>query len=331
MPKKQKSFEHALSAHKVRFDPPYKRCISEYRSRYADIEVSRIFFNEIERLHDSGGARLRSFLFCMGFELIREDDKEEVLHASMLMELVHSFLLIHDDIIDQSSERRGGPSVHGSFAKHESTVNLSLLKREHFGSQMAILCGDLLCVMAFELLSSVNFGTENMLYGTKLLSEILIKTILGQGQDILFNLNKKYLSNSSGIAQLKTAHYSFELPLCLGMRFAGSKIIDDELSFVSEFALSCGIAYQMKDDILDYDDGMSKDAGSISATLKRKYRQKGNRDAKDSIIQFKSEIQRARECALKLSHKGYRKEVCDLLKMLPDYIAGHAQGGTVFV
>lgn len=316
----RKLFQDALSAHKANFDPLYKTFISECRNRYADIEVSPFFFNEIERLHDSGGARLRSFLFCLGFELIKEDANAQALKASIAMELIHSFLLIHDDIIDRSMTRRDGPSAHYSFVEHQFFGGLSPSEKEYFGSRMAILCGDLLCVLAFELLGSKNFETKNSGYLFEFVSMILVKTIFGQGQDIFFQVNKKQILDNQKIVALKTAHYSFELPLCLGMYCAGSKIRDAERSCISEFALSCGIAYQIRDDIQDTKDDTARYTSNFG-TKKFEDQLSKKKIAKNRMHIFETKITKSRACLSELSKRRYRKEAFDLLKILPDYIA----------
>src|SRR5262245_49570626 len=86
----------------------------------------------IEALTMRGGKRLRPIVTAAVFRAVcAEGELERIVDAGASLELLQSYLLIHDDFMDQDEERRGGPSVHVIFRER--------LRNAHLGASVAIL------------------------------------------------------------------------------------------------------------------------------------------------------------------------------------------------
>lgn len=176
----------------------------------------------------------------------------------MAVELVHSFLLIHDDIIDRSDTRRGKSTVHKKFEK---------IGGPHYGTSMGMLAGDLSLVEAMGIIADLR-GTlpadAKTLAGrrgntqTELVLEMLVNiirdTIYGEVLDVEYSYRKANIDQIWQVIDLKTAKYSFVGPLVLGYRLGGGKgdlgsrgsMVDS----LQKYGMLVGRAYQLKDDLL---------------------------------------------------------------------------------
>src|ERR1041385_380780 len=95
-----------------------------------------------------GGKRLRAALLVAGYRTVSPDaDLEPALDAGVAIELLHAYLLIHDDWMDEDAVRRGGPAVHTMLAERYRSTKL--------GQRSAVLVGDLGNAFAAEALSRV--------------------------------------------------------------------------------------------------------------------------------------------------------------------------------
>lgn len=154
------------------------------------------------------------------------------------MELLHSGLLMHDDIMDRDETRRGLPSMHAAYR------GLFTRDAEHFGSSMAIGAGDLCYFYAFDLISQCANSAELMRAVTKELVHV------GTAQ-----MNEVYYSSTDyepskdeimDVYRFKTARYTFSLPLMLGCIHASKPYA----SYV-QYGEDVGIAFQIRDDWLN--------------------------------------------------------------------------------
>jgi len=207
----------------------------------------------LERFTMSGGKRIRPAMVFYGFLLgggkIDEKNKKDILYASMAIELVHSFLLIHDDIIDRDAKRHGVDTVH----EHYRSVARKIFPKtneKHFGNSMAIIVGDLAASMANEVLFESNFSSEIILKALKQLQKVVYITIPGEMLDVVMeargrSTEKEILRMHEG----KTAFYTFEGPLHLGALLADNssgKLLRD----ISGYSAAVGKAFQIRDDVL---------------------------------------------------------------------------------
>lgn len=223
----------------------YKKQKAEEDSALAE------FFELLDNIRDfvmRGGKRLRPVLFFYGYTLAGGKDKEEALSCSIAAEFLHTYLLIHDDVIDEDDCRHNGYSMHLKYIKdYEKRYSGKNLK--HFGDSMAISVGDVVSGWSYEIIASSNFDADRKLEAIKKISNINQNTGLGQILDIFLGtgdiVSENYVYN---IQYYKTALYTITGPLQLGALLAGAD--NDELKFIYDFSVPLGVAYQIQDDIL---------------------------------------------------------------------------------
>jgi len=195
-----------------------------------------------------GGKRLRAALVYYGYRCFSGRDTEAVWNVAMCLELVQSFLLIHDDVIDEDDTRRGGWTVH----RHYSDLHRQRYHRrdpKHFGESMAILCGDLALALANEIVGGVVLDAP--LRGAILdrMHRMVSHAIYGECMDVLSEVEAEVSEQDILlIGMLKTASYTVEGPLHMGALLAGAE--SEDLDRLSRYAIPLGKAFQVQDDIL---------------------------------------------------------------------------------
>jgi len=199
-----------------------------------------------------GGKRLRALLLLIGY-WSREWglDIEVVKPLITLIEFLQSYLLVHDDIMDQDEMRRGGDTVHVWFRKRCYEEKL-IGDCTHYGISQAILVGDYLESLAVKLFSELNLPGTTLALLLKTYARGLRLVCYGQYLDVLLSykrLSEVREEDILTVHKLKTASYTVELPLHLGA-IASGKHSDELLRELSEYAIPAGIAFQLRDDIL---------------------------------------------------------------------------------
>lgn len=197
------------------------------------------------------GKKSRGALAVLGYECFGEGKKRAILEASVALEIIHSFLLIHDDICDRAEKRRGKATIHRQY---EDDFKLKGYPgdREHYGRSLALIAGDIGLFAAYDLLLKIkDFKKERLLAACSFFTESLLKTGLGQMLDIeKGHLPKSKITREdvSLIQELKTSHYSFVGPLGFGAILGGAS--PSSLGAIEEYGVPLGIAFQIQDDIL---------------------------------------------------------------------------------
>lgn len=191
----------------------------------------------------AGGKRLRP-AFCHWAFLAAGGDADDpvVVDAGAALELLHTFALIHDDVMDGSSTRRGRDTVHVSF---ETRHTLAEWRGEgrRFGEGVAILVGDLAFVYADLLLVGAPRAAIDVF------TDLRLEVNIGQYLDLLGTVRGRGTTSSARlIAQYKAGKYTVERPLHLGAALAGR--LAELAAPLSAFGLPLGEAFQLRDDIL---------------------------------------------------------------------------------
>ena len=96
----------------------------------------------VQKMVLAGGKRLRPAFMYYGYLTAGGKDKERIIKTSASIELIHTFLLIHDDIIDRDNLRHGLDTIHERYRKL-SRKFFKDVDYEHFGESMAIIIGDM--------------------------------------------------------------------------------------------------------------------------------------------------------------------------------------------
>ncbi len=192
-----------------------------------------------------GGKRLRPYLTHTSYQLFGGKNENSALAMSIVPELIHNFLLIHDDVMDQSNIRRGEPTMHKVYEADIAGDNAA-----HFGESMAILSGDLLYTLAGQAINKVPVTPDKKWRIWQITQHAVRQTIFGQELDLQQSQQKKVASDETlTMYQYKTAYYSFDAPLRIGAVLANAK--ENDIEWISEYAIPCGIAFQLIDDALD--------------------------------------------------------------------------------
>lgn len=197
----------------------------------------------------AGGKRLRPALCYAAFEDCGgEGDAADL--GAVALEMVHTFSLIHDDLpcMDDDDFRRGMPTCH-----------------KKFGEAMAVLAGDALSILAFQVLARSGSAEAVELLARALGSDGMLG---GQVVDIESEGQPPVLETVEYIHIHKTSAL-IEASLELGALLAGADA--ERRSLYREYGRCIGLAFQIVDDILDIEastETLGKDAGSDVANQK---------------------------------------------------------------
>ncbi|MCC3274308.1 MULTISPECIES: polyprenyl synthetase family protein [unclassified Arthrobacter] len=201
-----------------------------------------------------GGKRLRALLAYWGWRGAGGAAlAPDAVRAGVALELFQSAALIHDDIIDRSDTRRGGPSVHRTFSIAHADSNWHL-DGSHFGASAGILAGDLCLSLSEEMFTAVGQRAAHGTTARRIFNRMRTEVMAGQYLDILEEVvgpshePEHAVVRARNILRYKAAKYTTEHPLTLGGALAGAE--PDLLSGYSRFALPLGEAFQLRDDVL---------------------------------------------------------------------------------
>jgi len=195
-----------------------------------------------------GGKRLRPIFLIYGYKCFSEDDIDAIIDVSISVELMQSYLLIHDDIMDEDELRRGKPTFHIVY-KDICERKFEKDKSFRFGENIAILTGDLLEAYGEEVLANAPFKGEYIRKALIKYAEIVKNVNYGQMLDIISEMKKTITEEEIlMIHKLKTASYTIEGPLHIGALLGGASNTD--LQVLSNYGIPLGLAFQIQDDIL---------------------------------------------------------------------------------
>ncbi|MCO4256627.1 polyprenyl synthetase family protein [Pseudarthrobacter cellobiosi] len=202
----------------------------------------------------TGGKRLRALMCYWGWRGAGgEPSAQEIVTAGSALELFQAAALIHDDIIDRSDTRRGGPSVHRRFSQLHHAQGWAL-DSERFGHAAAILTGDLCLSFSEEAFTDIGAQAAAGSRARLIFNLMRAEVMAGQYLDILEEVagpvrdRAGAVTRAQSIIRFKSAKYSTEHPLALGGALADAP--DELLRGYSAFALPLGEAFQLRDDVL---------------------------------------------------------------------------------
>ncbi len=191
----------------------------------------------------AGGKRLRP-AFCHWAYVGAGGDPDDpaVIDAGAALELLHTFALVHDDVMDGSPLRRGRTTVHLDFASRHLMAGWRGEARR-FGEGVAILVGDLAFVYADILMAGVPAEAAEVF------NQLRLELNIGQYLDMVGTAaSRSDEATARLIACYKSGKYTVERPLHLGAALAGR--LDDLGPTLSGYGLPLGEAFQLRDDIL---------------------------------------------------------------------------------
>jgi geranylgeranyl diphosphate synthase type I len=166
--------------------------------------------------------------------------------TGVVMELLQSLLLIHDDIMDQDDRRRGHPSMHAQYVQAAAKAGIAQAVRT--GESMAICAGDACAFLAMELLAEIEAPPAALAKLMSLVSHELTVVVFAQMGDVWNGAaaGDPGFDEILKLYRYKTGRYTFSLPLMAGARLAGAgEAAVDGLSGLGELM---GILFQIRDD-----------------------------------------------------------------------------------
>ncbi|WP_419992750.1 polyprenyl synthetase family protein [Streptomyces boninensis] len=190
-----------------------------------------------------GGKRLRPTFFLSGYLAAGGSPAEPVaVDAAGALELLQTFILIHDDIADNSPLRRGAPTVHEVF-NAEHTRHGWRGETRRFGEGTAVLTGDLAFVYADRLAGRLPAAARSVW------DELRAELVIGQHLDMAAAAEGVIDPRlSRWIAVQKSGRYTIHRPLVLGATLAGRP---DMAAAFEGYGLALGEAFQLRDDLID--------------------------------------------------------------------------------
>ncbi len=232
-------FKPELSKFLSRFEPYeadfYRRRIEEVKK---EPSVVIDLYRKLEEF-SKGGKKMRAFFVYLGYLIGDGKKTDEVLPIALAFEMSQNFLLIHDDIMDNSDTRRGKTTVHRKYAEKFG---------EDYGVNMAITLGDIASVEVFGIISESDLPDDKKVASLNELSSVLRKTAYGQALDVEYAFKGATIDDAKQVADLKSAWYSVVGPLLVGAKLADAP--QDVQDAIVRFGSNAGLVFQFRDDVL---------------------------------------------------------------------------------
>ncbi|WP_210593718.1 polyprenyl synthetase family protein [Streptomyces sp. GESEQ-35] len=259
-----------LTAYEHRFNTRFEQYFQSLHSTLDAPALSRFTPECLGLLKDlslRGGKRLRVAFIYEAARLVTTEPVTGLDEAALSIELLQTHLLVHDDIIDDSPTRRGGPSTYYAYrAKFPGDPQAAL--------GLAVLAGDLALALSMQILLDCEASLPVRHAMVEVQTRAASDTFLGQ----IIDLERDFTDLPSEdllhcVSDYKSARYSILAPMQLGLLAAGEPParFDDQLR---RYASLLGICGQLRDDYLDlFGDAqtMGKPTGTDIRDGKRSY------------------------------------------------------------
>ena len=198
----------------------------------------------------TGGKRFRPRMVMCAYEALGGTDHEAAAYVGAAFELLHTALIVHDDVIDRDFTRRGAPNISGTYRAIAVAGGASAEAAEHKGISAAVIAGDLALFNAYRLIDRSGVADEVRYRLIEVMDEALFASAAGELIDVDFStaLDMPRVDDILTMERLKTAVYSFECPLQAGAILAGAS--EEVVATLGDFGREIGIAYQIVDDLL---------------------------------------------------------------------------------
>jgi len=247
---------------KNRVELELKNYIRGVNKRHRLCGISPALSKHINEFILRKGKRIRPILYCIGYLGFAQKPAPGIFRSALSLELLHDFMLVHDDIIDKSQTRRGRPSMHAllnqKFAKNKNL--------KFSGTDLAIITGDVMYALALDVFLTVKEDPAAKALALKKLISAVIYTGNGEFIELLLGAKSIEKVTQNDIYQVydyKTANYTFASPLAMGAALAGAK--PQTIGKLYRYGMYLGRAFQIKDDIIGTF-GKEKETGKSNLT-----------------------------------------------------------------
>ena len=186
-------------------------------------------YTPIEYTLSLGGKRMRPILVLLAHQLYK-NDPQDALKPSLAIEVFHNFTLLHDDIMDKAPVRRGKATVHTKWNEN-----------------VAILSGDAMLIQSYQYFN--HLPEQKLKQCLTIFNHMALQVCEGQQYDMDFEIKAEVnLTAYLKMIELKTA-VLLGASLKIGAIIGGAD--EDDAHQLYEFGRNLGIAFQLKDDLLD--------------------------------------------------------------------------------
>jgi geranylgeranyl diphosphate synthase type II len=205
---------------------------------------------EVLEANTTGGKRFRPRMVMAAYQSLGGTDTEAAAYVGAAFELLHTALIVHDDVIDRDFSRRGVPNIAGSYRALAAEQGASERVAEHAGISAAVIAGDLALFNSYRLIDRSGVSSVTRVRLLEVMDDALFASAAGELIDVDFaNLPEvPRVDDILTMERLKTAVYTFECPLQAGAILAGAS--DEVVATLGDFGRDIGIAYQIVDDLL---------------------------------------------------------------------------------
>lgn len=180
----------------------------------------------------AGGKRLRPAVVMLAADAVRPGSSDDILHAALALEVTHTFTLVHDDIMDDDSLRRGVPTVHTKW-----------------DMPTGILAGDVLYARAFEHLCMAAAKDEAKVRAVTMLARACAEICEGQHMDMSFEHRSDVTEGEYMEMVRKKTGVLYAAAAGIGATLAGGNGV--QVKALYNFGLNTGVAFQIQDDLID--------------------------------------------------------------------------------
>ncbi len=215
-------------------------------------ELAPELVHELARLVLGGGKRVRPTFAWWGWRAAGGASDgpraDTTVRALIALELLQGCALVHDDVMDRSTTRRGRPAAHVVFAGKHQRGRWAGDGRQ-YGDSAAILVGDLALAWADDALVTAGLDGAALARAWVPWQAMRTEMMAGQHLDLLAGARREEsLEQTLQVARFKTAAYTVERPLHLGAALADAP--PDLVDALREFGRDIGVAFQLRDDLL---------------------------------------------------------------------------------
>jgi len=180
----------------------------------------------------AGGKRLRPAVVMLAADAVKPGSSEKIVHAALALEVTHTFTLVHDDIMDDDSLRRGVPTVHTKW-----------------DMPTGILAGDVLYARAFEHICMAEATDKAKVRAAKMLAQACDEICEGQHLDMSFEHRTDVSAEEYLEMVKKKTGVLYAAAAGIGAVLAGGT--EKQVKALYSFGLNTGIAFQIQDDVID--------------------------------------------------------------------------------
>jgi geranylgeranyl diphosphate synthase type I len=235
------NYKKQINSHLVDFfaDPSYplQSDLSDY---------SQEAFKLLRQYTMRPGKRIRGSLAAMAYDDVMATVYAPAgLRLGVALELLQSYLLIIDDVMDKSLARRGDPTLHQAYKRQHLSKNI-----EHEANMLAVNVGLIAQHLSNRVLADSNLPPKRILHAMYIMHTNMVTTGFGQIDD----MHQQFMSDTTDSDIIrkysyKCSYYTFINPLQCALALAG-KATEKNLASVQAFGEPAGIAFQLKDDIM---------------------------------------------------------------------------------